>query len=547
MTEQRLLTGGSARNRDELEYRVLNISLLVPFSYPHQSATTFMSQSATSEQPKQPVSSKEHSPSVSTQLERHNQGEASTETLVGWLVAAKRSLSSIHYVQRATTILAEARSIIESTAALIARTKYLRRSLHSQLKILRGVQFELEGSAHDVKQEIHTTKYQLESVDKRLKQNIETLQRTKIEDGFRSSRISGGEQKKFLHDFVDDGPVLSLEGEIESIVAVVETIQDHVNTSIREFEDQLQGINEILADRTATSSSTKSDLQPLDISRQMRSLENNASMMARSLESLVSHYDLCVTAIKHTEDAGVVVARQITTARLAEEVGRDLEMHETETPMSEEERIEMIKVLAHDADQVDDETMEIADRAVTMESQLERLRNWQLAHRSAHRDVSDAFRLMENVSRQLHMYLQEIHDFNQRWQEERVKLVDSMMALQDLSVTYESFLSSYDYMIVEADRRRRVRRNMEKVIATAQTQLDRLYEEDVTERELFRGERGDFLPNDIWDGLDSIPPQYTWQRTSETGIDSVPELDKSIVSAAVRRLKASMMEPTGQQ
>lgn len=463
-----------------------------------------------------------------------------------WLVAAKRSLSSIHYVHRATTILAEARTIIESTAALIARTKYSRRSLHSQLKILRAVQFELEGSAHDVKQDIHATRNQLRSADKRLKQNIESLRQTSVDDGFRSSRSHEQEQRRVLHDFVDDEPVSRLEEDIEAIVAVVERIQAQVNASIGDFEDRLQGINVLLADRTATSSSTKSDLQPLDISRHLRSLEDNASMMAQSLESLVSHYDLCVSAIKHTEGAGMVVARQITTAHLAEEVGHDLEMQEAERPMSEEERLEMIKVLAHDADQVDDEAIEIANRAMMMESLLERLRDWQRTHKSAHRGVSEAFQLMEDVSGHLPAHVQEIHSFDHKWQGERVKLMDSMMALQDLSVTYESFLSSYDYMIVEADRRRRVRRNMEKVIAAAQAQLDRLYEEDVAERELFRSERGDFLPNDIWDGLNSIPPQYTWQRTSDTGVDSVPELEKSIVSAAVRRLKASMVGPTGQ-
>ena len=104
---------------------------------------------------------------------------------------------------------------------------------------------------------------------------------------------------------------------------------------------------------------------------------------------------------------------------------------------------------------------------------------------------------------------------------------------------YENFLTAYDGMIVEAARRRAVRKRMEKIAQEAQSQLDQLYEDDMNEREHFRAEQGEHLPSDIWHGLHVLPAQFGFQTLGEEGQDSVPELPKDIVASALKRLKAA--------
>lgn len=459
------------------------------------------------------------------------------ETLISYLVAAKKSLSSIHHVHRATTLLGDARSTIEATAALIARTKYLRRSLHSQLKLLRSVQYDLEAAAHNIKQEVTTTLQELEKADKKLQENIGLLRETAIEEGFKIPRSDGEESKNTLHDFVDSQPVDGLRLSAQNAHNSVQEARNAIDSSIRSLEDDLQHINEVLADRTATSSSTKSDLHPPNIPKQLRMLERNAHEVAQSLESLVQHFDSCVNAIKHTEGAGAAVARNFTTDDLPEGVDVDTFQGPTES-MSEDERAEMLRVLREDAEQVDDVVADIQERALEMDTQLGRILTWRFSCEHAYKDVSVAYRLLEKVGDQLPHHLIDINQFSAHWLGERQKISDSIGGMEELCDLYGNFLTAYDGMIVEAARRKTVRKRMEKVVQEAQKQLDQLYQEDMAEREHFRTEQGDYLPSDIWHGLDVMPAQFGFQRMNEEGLSSIPDLPKEAVAGALKRLKA---------
>ena len=125
------------------------------------------------------------------------------------------------------------------------------------------------------------------------------------------------------------------------------------------------------------------------------------------------------------------------------------------------------------------------------------------------------------------------------WTDERQKISDCMGGMEELCEMYESFLTAYDGMIVEAARRKTVRKRMEKVVQEAQKQLDQLYQDDMAEREHFRSEQGEYLPSDIWHGLDVMPAQFGFQRLNEEGLSSIPDLPKEAVAGALRRLKAT--------
>ena len=66
------------------------------------------------------------------------------ETLVSHLLASKRSLSSISAVWRANEIVSSARSALEESSVLSARTGYLRSGISEQVKILRKVRSGIE-------------------------------------------------------------------------------------------------------------------------------------------------------------------------------------------------------------------------------------------------------------------------------------------------------------------------------------------------------------------------------------------------------------------
>ena len=270
-------------------------------------------------------------------------GPISIETLISHLVASKRSLSSINNVHRATTILSEARTSVESTAALLARTTYLRKSLVSQLKILRSIQFELEGAAHAIQLEFQNTIKELDRAERKLARTVDFLRQTRIEDAFKATPSTQIEQasqatppKDSLHDFIDDQPVESLRTAMKTVIDAVQSDQHAMGSSIRTLEDDLQSINSLLSEHRTELSATDSDIQQPNISVLLRSLEDHAHEMAQGLESLVKHFDLCVTSIKHTEGAGELVVKTMNAGDLPADV--DVEnLDGPVQPMSEEE------------------------------------------------------------------------------------------------------------------------------------------------------------------------------------------------------------------
>ena len=483
------------------------------------------------------------SPSDSLQRPRGPAGDIPIDSLITHLVASKRSLSSIALVQNATNILSEARAALESTTVLAARTTYLRRSLASQAKILKGVQYELESSIHTVGQDYRGVLKQLDRTDKKLQSSLATLKETQIEDGLKPSNTGSDPDaaiadtgKDTLHDFVDDQPVEELKERLKHAIDNVQHSQQEMDEAMLSFQRDLQSVNAALGEDAAPLSHIESAAPQPDMGDLLRGLEDHAREMAESLESLVKHFDLCVTAIKHTEGGGAAVAKNMDTGDLPEGVG----VEDFEAParsMSEEERVEMMQVLENDAAEVDDVVIEIQDRHADMEAQLDQIMLWKERKEGAYDDVTNAIRLLEKIGGRLPCLIAESSKLANRWAEEKIKIEDGMADMDDLCKVYENFLHAYDGLIVEVARRKAVKRQMERLANEAQVKLDKLFEEDQAQRDTFREEQGDYLPSDIWHGLASMPPKFAFSRLNEDD-GSVPDLPRKTVEDALRRLKA---------
>lgn len=473
---------------------------------------------------------------------------ATVETLVSYLVAAKRSLGSIPLVHRATTILSEARASVESTTALLAKTAYLRRSLAAQLKILRGIQFELEAAAQAAQLEFQGVIKELDNTDARLLQCIDLLKQTQIEEAF--SPYAEPEDvsvtpTKTLHDFVDDKGVETIKEAMKIAIDNVQNTQHEMNQSIQTLEEDLQSVNEVLNNRVE-SSGTESELQFPTIPKVLSLLEQNAREMAHGLESLATHFDNCVRVIKHTEGGGEVIAQTMSAEGLPDAVGTDMHaLQDPAQPMSDEELVELLEVVEGDAAEVEEVVLELHDRNAEMENQLEKVSQWRERQETAHNDVATAFKLVEKIGGRLSGYVAEAARHSMRWVEERAKIEDGVGGMEELCDHYANFLHAYDGLIVEVARRKTVKKQMERVIADAHERLEQLYEQDRVQRFEFKNDQGEFLPSDIWHGINSLPPRYVISRSDDDiaaagGANSIPDLPRKTVEDALRRLKAGV-------
>ncbi|PYH49152.1 autophagy-related protein 17 [Aspergillus saccharolyticus JOP 1030-1] len=533
----------------------------------------------------------------------HHPGEASKDqessipqldTLISHLVAAKRSLSSINHVWRANEIVTAARSALEESVIVSARTGFLRRGLNNQLRLLYSVRSEVEEISLRGRSEFAGVLKDLDAAGARLRKTLGLLQGTIVHPSFRPD----GEDQKSLHDFVDERGVDELHAALKASIDRTNAAQLDLDSSNYAFDNELQAIKKALGNyrevtklassRSSSSSSPSASNSSLpnlsSMPSMLHSLEMHAQEMANLLESLVRHFDLCVTAVKHTEGGGAA-AQTITgdmpagvnvNGRGGPNIEEEINAHLNAPldPLSESGYLEMVSVLMKDAAEAEDVVMEIQDRIGEMESVLESIICSRDNLLSVYNATTEIFGHISSLaSVRLPSYIAQAHNFTRVWNEEHDRINGGLADLSDLSSLYDGFLEAYDSLILEVSRRRHVRQRVEKVLRDAKHKLDQLYEEDVNAREAFRVEQGDYLPSDIWPGIGCEPMRIEFQRIfggslkpedgepSEAHAEStvrtsdeqhppaaaeelvaddevIPDLPKSLVEQALARLQA---------
>jgi autophagy-related protein 17 len=138
------------------------------------------------------------------------------DTLVSHLLASKRSLSSIGLVYRANEIVTSARSALEESVKLSARTAFLRDGITEQAKVLRRVKSSIENVYKDGQKDFKSVLRTLDSANERLESTMDILRSTMVEAALRPA----AEEPRSLLYFVDE------QG--------VETMRDALKESIRE-------------------------------------------------------------------------------------------------------------------------------------------------------------------------------------------------------------------------------------------------------------------------------------------------------------------------
>ena len=372
---------------------------------------------------------------------------------------------------------------------------------------------------------------------------MEGLRTTIVEHTLRPE----SDQRKNLLDFVDEGGVDKLLAAVEdSANAAKEAHTELVDINLGFYSD-LGRIQNILggpglsmhrpsSKRSAESfHSDTTAVSPIpDI---LQAMEDRAKDMADNLESLVKHFDLCVTAIKHTEGGGDAAQRLTDDLPEGMAVGQEIASAPPE-PITEQEREEMLGVLANDADQVEEVLTEIRDHIGEMEGLLENTTAYITQLDEEHSGVLQAFRQLESLEGRLHAFTAQSQVFVMRWDDEKAKIDERMNELESLGEFYSGYLSAYDNLLVEIGRRQFMEQQMEKVLQDAMRKLDTLHEEDSMKREAFKADYGDFLPVDIWPGLTNPPLRF--ETAQVNGTEKVPDISKSVIQRAIRRVEGKM-------
>lgn len=278
--------------------------------------------------------------------------------------------------------------------------------------------------------------------------------------------------QRSLHDFVDEGGVEKLKAGLRECIDRTQEAHDELANVLQQFDGDIRAVRVSL--ETRSGQSLGGDVLKEAMPSILQTLESHAQEMADLLESLVRHFDLCVTALKHTEGGGAA-AQSIT-----KDLPVDVNVQENDRsvplePISTEDRNEMLTVLAKDAAELEDVVLEIRDRLGEMEAQSEDLTSHMNQLAAANANASTAFDRLEEAGARLSDYIGHGEEFRKKWDEQKQQIGERMEEMESLRDFYHNFLTAYDGLLIEVGRRREAQKRMEMVVRDAMTQIDQIY------------------------------------------------------------------------
>jgi autophagy-related protein 17 len=340
-----------------------------------------------------------------------------------------------------------------------------------------------------------------------------------------------GTPQKHLYDFIDSAAVSNLEGTLRACI-------DRYNDAHATLDDSNDAFDNVPLTPTSPS-------HPSPIPSLYQDLEVHAKEAAQAFQSLVQHYDLCVTALRHTEGGSAAATEAIGDAP----VHSGDEFAAPPEPMSEEERLEMVAVLVKDASEVDDVVTEIRERGSEMTFLLSQIESHINHLRDEASALSQVLLMISQITGEVKTHIATSRSFHASWLDDtRPTLLNGIEEWENQRDFYERFDLAYAELLVEISSRRRRHDKTKRKAEEAQKELDRLHAEDERAREHFTLAQGDFLPRDIWPGLEDPPRQYEVRAVAlendaldeEAVANSIPQLGRNVVERALTRVKRRM-------
>lgn len=449
--------------------------------------------------------------------------------LINHFLSAKRSLNSTSFVYRANELVTTSRALVEEISILNARNSYSTRGVQESVDVLVNIK---DGIARDgeamggefvqvisrldaANERLEATLADLKgtSVDSSLQKGAREVEEVEVDDGDLAgvdpkveSFIGDNEEQKTLFTFIDASKHELLQSSLRKDIDDYNPSCRDLDHTLDNFADSLQTISSLLHHDTDTRIPNKSPLYnptPLPIPDLFNNMVEHATAMASLLGGLVRHYDLSVTALKHTEGGGEAAKRALQQANDdpagAATMEESLYLTTRREPISDEERSEMLAVLENDAEEVEDVVSELRDRNREQEDLFSQLSEHARTAKQADARLREILTMLHEM-RDLHLpaHMHAVRTFRQSWYRIRDSILDKTDDLLGLAASNESFLAAYAQLLEEVERRKGVQGQMRKVAEKANRDLRRLWEKDREEREGFLEEFGAFLPQGIW-------------------------------------------------
>ncbi|AGO12457.1 AaceriAER106Cp [[Ashbya] aceris (nom. inval.)] len=301
---------------------------------------------------------------------------------------------------------------------------------------------------------------------------IDTLRRTKNElDGTGAT----------LADFISMENI-SLLGEKLRDVPVVQEQVEHIKVQYESLVDkvveQLQNnrVRKLEVEFSTAFRSGKNDFNAFCMKhlQKIRQLETD---LADILKSLTDHYDKCLLL----KAGDLPAAEQLELFEVVKNDDQELESI-----------MGVLEVIVKDIKSL---AKNVSIKLRQKEKDRQQLKN------GMGKALSELLKYEEHLT-----VFQGIDDLIRNF---KVSCLHNVSKVRELCEFYDNFLNSYQVLLREVERRRKVARQMQDILQECEGKLSELSDTDLKLRQQFLIRHGDYLPENIWPGnIDDLSPLY---------------------------------------
>ncbi|GAB1741443.1 hypothetical protein NU219Hw_g6674t1 [Hortaea werneckii] len=440
----------------------------------------------------------------------------SLERLVLHFIHAKRSLSASALLSRVGELVTGSRSLLEEIAVLNARNAFARRAVDEQVETLAAIRHSVGDVGDSATDEFQNVVDGVDEAHGRLERTLAGLKGRVVDAELQRTGNSEENEteeqseptEKTLYDFIQESTHTDLEASIRGLVDEFGVVKNIFDRDLRQYDGYLSDISDTLQHADLHSTSGPQAKQTLyddptpSIPKLFRAMDGHAAQTAELFSSLIKHYDLCVTALKHTEGGGEAAKQAVQAEHLSSQspAGGEESLYKKTVPepIDEDERKQMLRVVEGDASEVEDVLNELHELSEEVESSYEQLHSSANHARSTHSSLHLVLGKLHEIKSALPSHLEAAKSFRSSWDEIRSSIASKTRELASLASFYDDFSAAYSKVLREVDRRNAAEAQARKLAAKAQRELDKLYEADKEAREDFLEDVGGSLPRDIW-------------------------------------------------
>ena len=425
--------------------------------------------------------------------------------------------------------------MIDASAVEVAAVRDEAVDLRKGLQDIRVVQSKVLEKQDDSEDQLSPWLKKLDAANFRLKETMDDLRSTMVHSSLRPSEEGDTNKSRSLLSFIDEAGVEGVRRNVYAAIDEAKSIRPQLIESTTPFLDilvDIEGQDQIILRELGALQAIPDEFPSI-----LDALEQGAAVIADDLESLVKHYDLCMTAFRYTENF-TEAAKTISLdppPDLPDGMALENNMAKSLESMSEADRREMLQIVAKDASEVDDCVSGIQDHVIEMEEQMDRIEGYFTSTKELRKVANQAMDQVDRAKGLASVAEAAALQFDHDWRDLDGLFAGHLDELDSLSEVYIGFLTAYDGLIVEVARRGHAKQQRQKVVANATRALEQLYIQELGERDAFRERHGDSLPTDLWAGLMDRPLKFVVSQAKDDGLP-IPELPRDIVDAAAKRL-----------